>query len=123
MRSAIAISVLALALAACSQTSATDALDRGTAATASSAVSDATQSPGPTAGPTAEQTAEQTAQLSRSGTAVDIPPEVAAWSGSGFFPNEFCWKINSWPRSMPRYWEIRYWCERPDRDRTIWEPN
>lgn len=118
MKSAIAISVLAFALAACSQTSVTDALDRESPATASSAVSDATEG----TAQTADRAAEQTAQLAQAGTAADIPPEVAAWSGTGFFPNEFCWKIDSWPRTMPRYWEIRYWCERPDRDRTIWEP-
>ena len=65
-------------------------------------------------------TAEQEAQAaygSQPGLTANpnVPPEFAAWEGSTFFPNEFCYKIYNVDRNFPQYWDIRRWCDKQER--------
>ena len=63
---------------------------------------------------------EQQAQASASSaagltSAPNVPPEIAAWKGTSFYPNEFCYKIYNMDRSIPQYWQIRRWCDKQER--------
>ena len=65
-------------------------------------------------------TAEQKAQATYGNTAgittnPNVPPEFAKWSGSTFYPNEFCYKIYNVDRNFPQYWDIRRWCDKQER--------
>ena len=45
----------------------------------------------------------------------NVPPEIAAWTGTGFYPTEFCYMVHSLDRSVPQYWSIRRWCDKRER--------
>lgn len=66
--------------------------------------------------PTAEQEAQAT-HGSQPASPIDpnVPPEFAKWSGSTFYPTEFCYKIYNVDRNFPQYWDIRRWCDKQER--------
>ena len=102
MRTLAVASLLALALSACAQTG--------------SGLFEQARS-----NPSATQTASTEAGALYAGLP-GVTPALADWSNTGFYPNEFCWKIYVWPRTAPNYWDIRRYCERPERGSSLWEP-
>lgn len=108
MKPVIAICLLAVALSACAATSPATPEPGSPAASAAPGTGGTPEGTGPTAGLTRSE---------------DLPPEVAAWNGKSFYPTEFCWKVHTWSRDMPGYWDIRTWCDRRDRNNdNLWEP-
>ena len=71
--------------------------------------------------PTTPDTVAPERQEAQAGTAdvagglpegVVVPPAIAAWKGTGFYPPEFCQRVHYLDRRIPQYWSIRRWCDR-----------